>query len=100
MIDVARKSLLLPKAIRKARRNRRWTQAELAQRLNVSQGTISFWERGVESPSLEHQIQLVTLMPEIFAQLADQEADIVARLYRLERAIHSGKCVCQGCGCA
>lgn len=97
---MSRKSLLLPKAIRKARESRGWTQAELARHMNVSQGTISFWERGIESPSLEHRIALVTLMPEIFAQLAEQELDMVARLYQLERTVHGGKCVCQGCGCA
>jgi len=97
---MAQKSLLLPQAIRTAREKRQWTQAELANRLEVSQGTISFWERGVEVPSLEHQVQLVTLLPEIFEQMAEREIDILARLYRLERAVYAGKCSCLGCGCA
>jgi transcriptional regulator with XRE-family HTH domain len=92
--------LLLPKAIRESRQKRKWTQAELAQRLDVSQGTISFWERSIETPSLENLVELVKLMPEIFEQLARQEADILARLYQLERAVYGGKCSCRGCGCS
>ena len=97
---MTRASMLLPQAIRHARQKRRWTQIDLAQQLNVSQGTISFWERGIESPSLEHLIALVTLLPEIFEQLARQEAQLLARLYKLERVVNSGKCNCRGCGCA
>jgi len=92
--------LLLPKAIRASRKKRKWTQTELAERLQVSQGTISFWERSIETPSLEHLIELVKLMPEIFDLLAQQEADILARLYQLERAVYGGKCMCRGCGCS
>ena len=92
--------LLLSKAIRAARKKRRWTQTELAKQLEVSQGTISFWERSIETPSLEHLIELVKLMPEIFEQLAQQEANILARLYQLERAVYGGKCSCRGCGCS
>jgi transcriptional regulator with XRE-family HTH domain len=92
--------LLLPKAIRKARQKRKWTQSELAKRLRVSQSTISFWERNIETPSLENLVELVKLLPEIFEQLARQEADILARLYQLERVVYGGKCSCQGCGCS
>lgn len=97
---MSKKSLLLPGAIRQARHQREWTQAELAGRMGVSQSTISFWERGIESPSLIHQVQLVTLMPEIFEQLARQQGDLLARLYRLERVVYEGKCGCHGCGCS
>jgi transcriptional regulator with XRE-family HTH domain len=94
------KSMLLPKAIREARLKRGWTQVDLGQQLGVSQGTISFWERGLEQPALENLFELVRMMPEIFDQLARQEADILARLYQLERIVHGGKCLCQGCGCS
>jgi DNA-binding XRE family transcriptional regulator len=93
-------SLLLPQAIRQVRKERAWTQIDLANRLNVSQSTISFWERGVETPSLEHQVALVTLMPEIFEKLAKQQTDLLARLYQLERAVYGGKCHCKGCSCS
>ena len=98
--EMTQTSMLLPQAIRNARQKRHWTQVDLAQQLNVSQGAISFWERGIESPSLEHLVALITLLPEIFEQLAQQETQILARLYNLERAINSGKCTCLGCGCA
>lgn len=94
-----RKSMLLPYAVRQAREARGWTQTHLANRLSVSQGTISFWERGLETPSLEHLVELVKEMPEIFEVLAQQEADVLARLYRLERIVHGGRCTCRGCGC-
>ncbi|HSJ53738.1 MAG TPA: helix-turn-helix transcriptional regulator [Anaerolineae bacterium] len=91
--------LLLPRAIRSAREKRSWTQAELADRLGVSQASVSFWERGIETPSLRHQIQLVTVLPEVFQQLAELEGDMLGRLYRLERTLNDGKCRCHGCGC-
>jgi len=93
-------SMLLPQAVQQARKSREWTQIELAQKLQVSQGTISFWERGIETPSLDHLIELIKLMPEIFEHLAQQESRILARLYELERVVHGGKCSCQGCDCA
>ena len=93
------RSMLLPRAIRQAREALQWTQMALATQLSVSQSTISFWERGVETPSLEHLVELATVMPEIFDQLAQQEADILARLYRLERMVHGGQCLCQACNC-
>lgn len=37
-------------AIREFRRRLGWTQWDLAERLGVDQGTVSRWERGVESP--------------------------------------------------
>lgn len=93
------RSLLLSQAIRIAREQRQWTQTELAEGIGVSQSTISFWERGVETPSLEHQVQLVTLLPEILEWLAEQESGLLARLYRLERQAESGRCQCGPCGC-
>ena len=94
---MAPSSLILCRAIRQARQERSWTQMELAQRMGVSQSAISFWERGIETPSLAHQIKLVTLLPEIFEQLTKQQTELLARLYQLERAI--GRCNCRGCGC-
>ena len=91
--------MLLPGAIRRARVARHWSQMTLADQLSVSQSTISFWERGVETPSLEHLVELARVMPEIFEQLARQEADILARLYQLERIVRGGQCLCQECGC-
>lgn len=96
---MVRRSLMLPRALRGARQKRHWTQLELAEKLGVTQSTISFWERGIETPTLEHKVKLVTLLPEVFEQLAENELDILARLYRLERVVRSGKCLCMGCDC-
>ena len=92
--------LLLPKAIRQARESHEWTQHELAQKMQVSQGTVSFWERGVESPTLEHIIDLVQLMPGVIGALAQQEGELLARVYQLERTLNDGKCRCKGCRCS
>ena len=66
----------------------------------VSQGTVSFWKRGVESPTLEHIIDLVQLMPGVIGALAQQEGELLARVYQLERALNDGKCCCKGCSCS
>lgn len=90
----------LSNAVRVAREKRRWTQIELAAKLSVSQGTISFWENGVEIPSLNHQLQLIELMPDILMALAFQELNLLDRVQSLERIVFNGKCGCQGCGCS
>ncbi len=97
---MAQKSFLLPRAIRTARERRGWTQAELAEKLEVSQSTISFWERGVETPSLDNQVRLATLIPDIFELLAEQETDLISRLYQLERAFSGDRCTCDEKGIA
>ena len=75
----------LANAIRASREKRQWTQGELATRLNVTQGTISFWENGVEVPALDHQVQLIETMPEILMALAAQELSLLDRVQALER---------------
>lgn len=90
----------LANAIRIAREKRGWTQIELAKRLQVSQGTISFWENSVEFPSLNHQLRLVELMPDILMALAFQELHLLDRVQALERLVFDGKCGCSGCGCS
>jgi ribosome-binding protein aMBF1 (putative translation factor) len=55
----------LSRAIRHAPENRQWSQSELAARLKVSQAAISFWENGVEEPSLMRYVELLETMPEI-----------------------------------
>lgn len=77
----------LSNAIRVAREKRRWTQMDLAAKLSVSQGTISFWENGVEIPSLNHQLQLIELMPDILMALAFQELNLLDRVQSLERIV-------------
>ncbi|NJM39522.1 MAG: helix-turn-helix transcriptional regulator [Anaerolineae bacterium] len=92
-------SLLLLSAIREAREAHVWTQTELARKMAVSQGTVSFWERGIEMPTLAHLVALAGLMPELFEHLAKHENELLARVYHLERELNNGKCRCVGCGC-
>ena len=40
------------KVLLELRKSKEWTQEELAQRLNVKQGTFSQWEQGERSPSI------------------------------------------------
>lgn len=89
----------LANAIRVAREKRSWTQNDLALKVQVTQGTISFWENNVEMPSLVHQLHLIELMPDILTALAFQELNLLDRIQTLERVIFNGKCGCQGCEC-
>ncbi len=52
----------LGKAIAKARRRRRWSQSELARRLETSRDRLSKWERGVHTPSLQDVALLSKLL--------------------------------------
>jgi transcriptional regulator with XRE-family HTH domain len=66
------------RAIVKARRRQRWSQSELARRLEMSRDRLSKWERGVHIPSLED----VTLLSEVlgipFWELGLGEAPVEA----------------------
>ena len=90
----------LANAIRAAREKRGFTQRELGAMLKVSQGTVSFWENGVEVPALDHQVRLVETMPEMLTALAAQELSLLDRVQALERVVFSGKCGCEGCNCS
>lgn len=90
----------LSRAIRQAREERQWSQSELAAQLRVSQTTISFWENGVEEPSLLHYVHLLETMPEILKALSEQELALLDRLQQLERLVFNGSCGCPGCDCS
>lgn len=90
----------LTNAVRIARKKRGWTQSDLAKKMAVTQGTISFWENQVEIPSLDHQLRLIELMPDMLTALAIQELHVLDRLQALERIVFEGKCACEGCDCS
>ncbi|HEX6385124.1 MAG TPA: hypothetical protein VF177_10680, partial [Anaerolineae bacterium] len=69
-------------------------------RLDVTQATISFWENGIEVPSLSHQVRLVEMMPDILTAMTFQELNLLDRVQALERVVFDGKCGCQGCNCS
>ena len=75
------------------------TQEELAARVGVSQGTVSFWERGLETPTVEHLILLALELPAILEDFGEREREMLRRLVRLERELFAGRCACAGCSC-
>ena len=89
----------LPQAIRAARLAHGLTQEECAALIGVSQGTISFWENGTETPTVEHLIILALELPEIIESFAGRERSLLQRVLRLERQLFAGHCACPGCAC-
>lgn len=47
--------------VRELRRQKGWTQRELAERLGVSPGAVANWEVGTRTPSLETALRLAAL---------------------------------------
>ena len=90
---------VLPHAIRSARTQRGLTQEALAARVGVSQGTISFWESGVEMPRVEHLVALTLELPEIVDSFSGRERELLQRMVRIERELFAGRCACKGCTC-
>lgn len=85
--------------IRTVRQTQAMTQGELAARVGVNQSTVSFWERGIEIPTVEHLIQLALVLPEIVESLEGRERVLLMRVLRLERDLFPGRCACSGCKC-
>lgn len=79
--------------------SRRMSQARLARRLGVTQGAISFWERGIEQPTFFHLLKLATLFPELADLVYASQLDLIRRIEQLERAVLDGRCGCTGCTC-
>ncbi|MBQ9377783.1 MAG: helix-turn-helix transcriptional regulator [Schwartzia sp.] len=48
-------------AIREHRTQRKWTQAELAERLGVERSTVAKWESGASQPQAAHLIALAEI---------------------------------------
>lgn len=67
ILAVAGSTSVLGERVRRLRQDRRWTQAELAEKLGVHQKQISGYERGVHSPSVDVLIK----MAEAFAVTLD-----------------------------
>jgi transcriptional regulator with XRE-family HTH domain len=77
-------------AIVKARRRRRWSQNELARRLEMSRERLSKWERGVHAPGLEDVALLSEVLGVPFWELglgdAPAEALSAGELLELARS--------------
>ena len=66
------------RAVAKARRRRRWSQSELARRLETSRERLSRWERGLHIPSLEDVALLSEVLGIPFWELGLGEAPVEA----------------------
>ena len=73
-------------ALAKARRRRKWSQSELARRLEMSRERLSKWERGVHIPSLEDVILLSEVLGIPFWELGlgDAPAEGISSVELLE----------------
>ncbi len=89
-------SVVLSDAIHHARASRGLSQAELASFVGVTQGTISFWEQGKETPSFVHMLKLLLSLPELRTNLPAEQVDLLARV---ERALFADHCTCGDCSC-
>ena len=88
------------RALRRTRHERGWNQQALAERVGVSQVTVSHWERGEEYPSFVHLAALGAVVPEVLRYAHEEELELLRRLMRAERLVFAGTCSCEGCGCA
>ncbi len=86
----------LSDAIRDGRSTHGLTQADLASLVGVSQGTISFWEQGKETPALVHMLKLLLCLPELRGSLPPEQVDLLSRV---ERALFADHCTCGDCSC-
>lgn len=88
--------LALGAGIRRARLARGLTQAALAAHVGVTQGAVSSWEQGLESPSFTHTLKLFLHLPELRASLPAEQVNLLSRV---ERAIFADRCTCEDCSC-
>ncbi|MCL6554503.1 MAG: helix-turn-helix domain-containing protein [Firmicutes bacterium] len=86
----------LANALRRARVTRGWTQADLGRQVGVTQGAVSLWEQGEETPSFVHMLKLLVTLPELRASLPVEQVDL---LVRVERAVFAEWCTCSDCSC-
>ena len=89
----------LGSSIRNARLRADLSQEDLAKRLGITQGTISFWERDVETPTLDNLIKLLAQFPDLLGDIRVHQHEMIRQLRQIERALFDGQCACQNCGC-
>jgi transcriptional regulator with XRE-family HTH domain len=86
-------------ALRQARAAANLSQSGLAARLHVSQSTISFWERDIEFPTLDHVADLLAIFPDLRDPLQSSNHDMIQKLRSIERLLFAGRCACPDCKC-
>ncbi len=86
-------------SIRNARLRANLSQEDLAKRLKITQGTISFWERDVETPTLDNLIKLLSHFPDLLGDIRVHQQEVIKQLRQIERALFDGQCACENCNC-
>lgn len=89
----------LGSCIRQARLRADLPQEDFAARLGVSQGTISFWERDIETPTLDNLVKLLAEFPDLLGDIRVHRNEVIQQLRQIERALFNGQCACENCGC-
>lgn len=75
------KNIPLPKALRKYRTEHNLTQAQLAEKLKVSQPSVNAWEAGKSTPSKKVHQEIVKLIQEGEEELVcPKEISVLTRL--------------------
>ncbi len=87
-------------AIRRARMRADLSQGELAARVGVSQGTVSFWERDIEVPTLDNLVKLLAQFPDLLGAVQVHHGHVIQQLRQIERALFNGQCACDNCQCS
>jgi len=86
-------------AIRNARLRADLSQEDTATRMGITQGTISFWERDVETPTLDNLIKLLAQFHDLLGDIRVHQQEVIKQLRQIERALFDGQCACENCGC-
>lgn len=53
---------MMKERIKRARREREWSQAELARRMSVTQPSVAEWESGRKAPNMKNLVRLAKLL--------------------------------------
>lgn len=89
----------LGRSIRRERMRANLSQEELAKRVGITQGTISFWEHDIETPTLDNLIKLLGEFPDLLGDIRVHRNEVIQQLRQIERALFAGQCACENCGC-
>ena len=89
----------LGQAIHNARVRAQLSQGQVAKRLGITQGTVSFWEHDVETPTLDNLIKLLAEFPDLLGDIRLHRVEAIRQLRQIERALFDGQCACGNCSC-
>ena len=68
---------MFSKQIKDLRKEKGWSQAQLARKLNITQGAVSQWENGITMPSADQLLSISLLFNRSIANLLGKSDDYV-----------------------